>query len=480
MKYLLNGILVCISLCHANGQKWVEKTYTYESKPNITYGTAINFAGGIDTLKLDLFLPKCDDPTHDSKRPLMLWFHGGSFLAGNKEDASIQYLCKEFAKRGYVTASVQYRLGFVADDNLWQCNYPNYSCFFASDQAEWMRAYYRAVQDGKGALRYLINRSDTYRIDPQNVFISGESAGALLSLGIGLLDTENERPDQTRALSPAPKPNAGTLNCSYNVSKPLQNDMIERPDLGSIDGDIEPTNITFTIKGIGNIYGAIPFDLLKNIPSNKIKPAIYSFHQPCDIIVPIDSNYIYWGLNWCFTNGYNCHAIQNYNFKLYGSRTISDWNEKKGYGYDIHNEFTNVIFPYQFLFGTGSCLDQVNNPCHAYDNRNLREGNLAHFFASKITTNPYCDPNFVSATDDENLPKINVFPNPVSDILNIEANVELYAYRLNTMYGNTASQQFDLKTTKIQINITNLKPGVYILDIQYKNRKRWFSKIVVP
>lgn len=479
MKYLLIGIILSLTFCHVQSQKWIEKSYTYESKTNLIYGKAINFAGGIDTLRLDVFLPNCDDPDHSSKRPLLLWFHGGSFLAGDKDDAGIQYLCKEFAKRGYVTASVQYRLGFVADEILWQCNYPNYSCFFANDRAEWMRAYYRAIQDGKGALRYLINRAESFKIDPQNVFVAGESAGALLSLGIGLLDTEQERPASTLAMPAVPRPHAGTQHCSYNISKNITSDMVQRPDLGSIDGDIEPTNIPFTIKGIGNMYGALPFDLLKNIPTHKTKPAIFSFHQPCDIIVPIDSNYIYWGLNWCFTNGYNCYAIQTYDFKLYGSRTISDWNLKYNYGYEIQNEFINTNFPFQFLLGIGSCLDQVNNPCHAYDNRNVRENNMAKFFASKIATNPYCDPNFVSVSDQPDITKVKVFPNPAHHLLNIEAGDVLSAYNIKTLYGEGVSQQSALNNSNVQINTSDLQPGIYILNIYFKNGKRMHTKIII-
>lgn len=180
----------------------------------------LTFNQETETLNMDIYLPNCDDATHTSRRPLLIWFHGGAFIAGNKEDQSIQRLCKVFAQRGYVTASVNYRKGFVSDDNQWSCNYPNYECVFAFDSAEWIRAAYRGVQDGKGALRYLINNHSQFRIDTNNVFVAGESAGSFISLGVALLDTSIERPIETFAINNVPKPSPNTItNCIYNSGK---------------------------------------------------------------------------------------------------------------------------------------------------------------------------------------------------------------------------------------------------------------------
>ena len=116
-------------------------------------------------------------------------------------------ICETFARRGYVTASIGYRLGYIFDELPWDCSIENYSCLFATDFAEWERAYYRGVQDAKGALRYLLNRNDMYRIDTANVFVMGESAGAFIALGVGLLDSPSERPSGTFEQAPAPAPN---------------------------------------------------------------------------------------------------------------------------------------------------------------------------------------------------------------------------------------------------------------------------------
>lgn len=231
-------------------QQWIDQKYDYDSTLNISYGVATDFNGQPDTLLLDLYLPNCDDSSHLSRRPLMLWFHGGAFIAGDKGDPGITALCRHFAKRGYVTASVGYRKGFVCDDQLWSCNYPGYSCTFAADSAEWIRAWYRAVQDGKGALRYLLNRHQQYRIDTMNLFLAGESAGSFIALGIGLLDTLPERLPQTYALAPVPSPNPGTLTCTHNIGQTFPAPTIVRPDLSSLDGSIEPSNVSMLSKAL--------------------------------------------------------------------------------------------------------------------------------------------------------------------------------------------------------------------------------------
>ena len=475
MKHLFI-FLFFSTLLNMNAQQWVTKKYSYDSTMNVTYGTAINFNGKVDTLKMDIYEPICGDIS--SKKPLLIWIHGGAFLAGDKNETSITNLCKQFAKRGYVTASINYRLGFVSDDAAWNCNFPNYSCIFASDSAEWIRAWYRGIQDAKGALRYLINRSNQFKIDNNNVFVAGESAGSLISLGVGLLDTIIERMPQTFAIGALPNPNSNALNCPYNANQTFTSANVPRPDLGGIDGIIEPSTTTYTIKGIGNNYGAMFSNLLKYSKAGHPKPAIYSFHQPCDIVVPIDSGRVYEGLSWCMTNGYNCYAIKN-TAKLYGSRVFSNWNSTNNHGYTIHNEFTSTAFPYSFLFGTGSCADQVNNPCHAYDNAVLRENNLASFFAPLIGSSVMCDTSTITGLrsfDKET--KFYIYPNPTKNIATFQ--VQNYTEGIIRLYDllGVCVKTISITQEKTEIDLSEFPVGVYCLTFSNKSLSNSIFKII--
>lgn len=449
-------------------QQWVTQKYDYEVTEDVPFGTAINFNNNTDTLKMDIYSPICDDPTHTSRRPLLICIYGGGFIGGNRKDPSIIDNCTAFAKRGYITAAIDYRLGYVFDELHWLCNFPNYACFFATDKEEWARAYYRAVQDGKGALRYLINRNEEWRIDTNNVFLMGESAGAFVALGVGLLDTIAERQPATFALSNVHRPDTIMHDCSPQI---YVGDSIARPDLGPIEGNIEPTTIDYTIKGIGNMFGGMLSDLLTNTTA-EVKPVIYSFHRPCDLIVPIDSNNVYWGLTWCFTNGYHCDGIVK-TPTVYGSRTIRDWNDSNNYGYTIQSEFTNVDFPYNYLFGESSCWDQVVNgtsQCHGYDNKSLRMNHMADLFATVITTSPICDTAMVLSAENMDFVHFNVYPNPTSGSVTIEGKYsgQLY-FTLFNITGKALLRREVNFSDREEIDLGDLPAGMYLLQMSNDN-----------
>jgi len=162
---------------------------------NITYGVAQNVTGANQSLELDFYEP---NPTEEyvSKRPLVLMFFGGSFIAGSKNDKSIETWCDSLAHYGFACAAVEYRL-----DNIFN--------FGLSNQG--VRAAYRAIQDGRAAIRFLLEDPDNvgFNIDPNYIYVGGESAGAITSIHIAYLD-ETERPSETFS------PDMGCLDCSGN------------------------------------------------------------------------------------------------------------------------------------------------------------------------------------------------------------------------------------------------------------------------
>ena len=461
MKKFVLPLFICLVNLFTYGQQWIDQQYQYDSVLNVPYGASVNFNGTMDSLHMDIYTPKCLGINQVSSWPLMVIIHGGAFIEGSKNDASVQDYCKDFARRGYVTASISYRLGFISDDNLWTCNYPNYSCIFAGDSAEWIRANYRGIQDAKGAIRYLVNRHQQLSIDTNNVFLVGESAGAFIALGAGLMNDPSERPAATYALSDLPAPNANTLSCNQNLNETFSA-MVPRPDLGGIDGDIEPSTIHYTIKGIGNMFGAMLTDLLQLHPNNVPKPAIFSYHQTCDLIVPIDSKQVFWGLDWCMTNGYNCYAIANTPI-AHGSQTISVWNTQNNYNYTIQNQFTAAAFPYAFAFVPGSCLDQASTPCHAYDNMPLRQSQLASFFAPLISSNEICQSLFV----DEGITTYSVHPNPSNGTINFDFPAGSIEYvEVTDLSGKVVFRSpFEPK-----LDLTYLQDGVYLIQLTSHNK----------
>ncbi len=134
--------------------------------------------------KMDIFVPKNDPAT---RRPLIVFAHGGGFTAGDKAaDVSVNYMKKAFAKRGYVTASIQYRLATLLD---------------LADSLKMLREVVWAMGDAKAAVRYMTKDAATtnlYKIDPDYVFIGGNSAGAILAVHYAYIDSLNELPQYVR------------------------------------------------------------------------------------------------------------------------------------------------------------------------------------------------------------------------------------------------------------------------------------------
>lgn len=106
-------------------------------------------------LQLNLARPK----EAGGKRPAVVCIHGGGFRAGKRE--RWDKLCQQLADRGYVAATVTYRLA------------PKYQ-------------FPAAIHDVKAAVRWLRAHADKYHIDPERIGVVGDSAGGHLAQYLGV------------------------------------------------------------------------------------------------------------------------------------------------------------------------------------------------------------------------------------------------------------------------------------------------------
>jgi dipeptidyl aminopeptidase/acylaminoacyl peptidase len=134
---------------------------------DIAYGSAVNQDGTTETLRFDLYTPTGDRRTG---RPLIVWVHGGSFCCGSKTSPEIVDEANTFARKGYVNASISYRLS----EN---------GC--RSQDAECIQAINDAIADAQAAVRFFRANAAAYGIDPGLISIAGTSAGAITALGVG-------------------------------------------------------------------------------------------------------------------------------------------------------------------------------------------------------------------------------------------------------------------------------------------------------
>jgi len=164
--------------------RYIQEVFTnFTLSSNITYGSNYNLQGSLQSLELDIYEPTGDTET---ERPLIVLQHGGSFISGSKTGADIVDLAEPLARRGFVVASVEYRLGMGG------LPFPGPDSTTASE------AVWRAVADFKAAVRFFYksarDNGNTYRIDTNNIFIGGVSAGAVSAVHYAYLDDVNEIP----------------------------------------------------------------------------------------------------------------------------------------------------------------------------------------------------------------------------------------------------------------------------------------------
>lgn len=106
-------------------------------------------------LQLNLVRPK----TGDGPFPAVLCIHGGGFRAGKRE--SYDALCNKLAERGYVAATITYRLAPA-------------------------HKFPAAVHDTKAAVRWLRANAAKYKISPDRIGVTGGSAGGHLAQFLGV------------------------------------------------------------------------------------------------------------------------------------------------------------------------------------------------------------------------------------------------------------------------------------------------------
>lgn len=226
------------------------KNISAASYPSILADVVKELSDNIDArmleLKMDVYQAKNDNC---EQRPLLVLIHGGSFVIGDKREAFQEQLGYYFAHRGYVVASINYRLGYFFIPGL----YKNLE-----------RAMYKAVQDTRAALRYLSSHSKQFRIDPTYVFVAGNSAGGFTALNTAFM-SQDEVWESTESDLLGIYSDLGCLDCSTNNEKGK-----------------------FTIRGIINMWGALSDTTL--IDEDEKIPLLL-IHGTSDQIVPINYEY---------------------------------------------------------------------------------------------------------------------------------------------------------------------------------------------
>jgi len=133
----------------------------YEVAAHSTYTFAIK---GQDTLGLDLFVPVSDTK---ARRPVVLFVHGGGFSGGQRGDENHYAFCRDLAARGYIAATMSYRLTMKGK---------SFHCDQAAENK--IQTFQAAVNDIRDATQFLREHAEELVINPDTIILAGSSAGA--------------------------------------------------------------------------------------------------------------------------------------------------------------------------------------------------------------------------------------------------------------------------------------------------------------
>jgi len=264
-------------------------------------------------LHMDVYTPNGDSY---AERPLIIFAHGGSFWSGNKNNPMMVALCESFAKRGYVTASIQYRL-----TSIWNL----------TDSMHMLQTVMNGISDAKAAIRYFRKdaaaNGNVFGIDPNQIYVGGYSAGAILAVNLAYINDTVGVPSHLLPIIDA---------------------------AGGLEGNSGNPGYSSEVKAVVNVAGAVYKS--SYIDANDVP--IVSVHALDDGTVP-----------------YYCdHAMSNpLILKVCGSGTIHNVVDFSGIYNALHifssgdhsiplSEVNNITIPFvsDFLYTTLDCYEGTN------------------------------------------------------------------------------------------------------------------------
>ena len=374
-----------------------------EAVTTVTYGNAIEFDGKDTNLLVDIYQPTGDNFAH---RPLMIFAFGGSFTAGIRQSPDLVQICQYFSERGYVCASIDYRLG-VPNGN--------------GNDTNMFAALMRGVQDMKAAVRFFYKDASTnnlYRIDTNQIFIGGVSAGGFIALNYAYMKL--------------------TI-----FSKPIPGFAIPVIDsLGGVDGNSGNPGYSQNVKGVIDLSGAIA-DTLWIQPGD---PMLVGEHGTFDSTVTC----------W-WDSAYAAHNIRS---DFYGGGDIKNRMDHIHF-HDTINLFVNAGHC-PFIIPFAETLPALANVPHYMD---TTEWLIRDFLYQNIT----CDSTIEGINEPDNPLAVSVYPIPSNDAVAIYSHQpENLDISVINMMGQVLQRRVLDANSVLTLHKDDFSAGVYLLQFATK------------
>ncbi|MEZ5047690.1 MAG: carboxylesterase family protein [Chitinophagaceae bacterium] len=377
----------------------------------VQYGSAMAYGNILDTLTMDIYYPQQSiDPL--AQRPLVILVHGGGFTAGDKTDFTSY--AEQLARRGYVAATLDYRLGWNSIGTGFPCT---------GNTTELNLAMYRALQDVKAGIRYLSFHANAYGIDKNTIFLAGTSAGAYTVMEAAFMDQQE-------------------ANLAFPDAYQL---------LGPIDSSSNTFYSNFNIAGVFNWCGGVVDTAI--IDANEDIPVL-SIHGLLDNIAPVDTG------TFLF-----CYNALNPYPHVYGPMAI--YKRMTNLGLCVESNYDaagmHCIYPsldyVNYIPSKFTCFFKkiLCNQCSTDSKVGYNSSTCMDLYPNEVQN--------LSLSD-----VVSIFPNPATDVLYINAK-NATAYQVLNIEGKVILEgQLD-KNWQTNLAIKSLNKGMYFIQIE--NEKGW-------
>jgi para-nitrobenzyl esterase len=415
---IVAGVLLFSSITNMNAQCGSGRFHNFVFLGStvtsaISYGSNLTYSNTAQNLVLDVYQPTGDTST---RRPLVIIAHGGSFVGGGRTGTDVVPLCQDLAKLGYVTASIDYRLGMT-----------RFPVGGPPDSTDAGAAVMRAVHDGRAAIRFFRKNAaiggNTYKIDTNNIYFAGVSAGAFIALHIAYMNQLSDFPSYVDTTG------TGTIP-QYGLH-------------GGIEGLSGNPGYSSKIKAIVNICGALGDTAWMHHGDTPI----LSFHGTNDGTVPFGTAEIY--------------LLGTYPLlKVNGSSTITLKANQVG----IENCF-DIYWGQDHIPEVGTSPSNIAY----YDTTLVITRNWLEHQVCGIPLNCSYTARVTGINElSVNAENINAYPNPASTAITIDLsaftghtiNIQLY-----DGLGRQIKNITNIKTDQYIIGRDNLPAGIYFMNV---------------
>lgn len=472
-------------------ERYLDPQFDVMVTEGVTYGENYEVLTGAPVLidlVMDVYEPEGD---MEERRPLIIMAHAGSFLPkglntlpfGNRRDSTNIEMCREFASRGYVCASIDYRLGWnpLAPTQL--------------DRAESIiQAVYRGSQDMVTAVRYFAKdgaTDNTFRTDSTRVIVAGNNSGGYMALTSAYLN----RPEELtlfKFLDDNGDPfidvnvlgnmdGSGGLAGVQNYSHPgFSTDIHMVLNLGGAIGDLSWLDAT-------DEAALVSFQEVNN-PLTPYGTAVVIVTSTGDPIVEVSGG-----------GDIHPHITDNsisvnddlLNAVFDDPYTTGAQNAATSLGADYQEGLYSITSPIYFYdpwawydpadpnidnttpgaSGYGSAANPFNTP----ESARMYVDTIMGYFNPRacVVLDLPCKGNFSSTNEViQDASRLSVFPNPASGqfmLSSREADRMILGFELYNLSGQLISRVEGLNDPQVQVQVPDLSAGMYLVHVLFED-----------